>query len=194
MIIVMTLRLIKAVSSFGILKHIHRSSTIARVVVKVLINKEDDTPDDIVVSPGDSPKAPSWTVPVYILHAQDLLVYGDEEPLPPFGPVHPIPHPIPRWVGVEGELSQVHGPAGALRDDASVGNAPMVQDPPARVHGPPPVVVPVPDVVPAVVQEVQRTPAAVPVPNVTPMVDQGVQRTPDPALEPVVENVVMGSC
>lgn len=47
---------------FAILKHSLISSNAFRVVVKALMNKEDDIPEDIVVSPGDSPKAPSWTM------------------------------------------------------------------------------------------------------------------------------------
>lgn len=109
---------------FAILKHIHKSSNDARVVVKVLVNKEDDIPDDVIVSPGDSSCAPSWTMPIFILHAQDLSVYGDEDALPPVGPLHPMPNPAPRWVGLDGELSQSVPPNAEVPDDMFVGNMP----------------------------------------------------------------------
>lgn len=73
----------KAISGFGILKHIHRSSNVACVVVKVLVNREDDIPDDIVVSPGYYPHAQSWTMLIFILHAQVVSVFADEEALSP---------------------------------------------------------------------------------------------------------------
>ncbi|CAN6305432.1 unnamed protein product [Urochloa humidicola] len=107
----------KAIAGFAILKHIHRSSNASRVVIKALVNKEDDIPDDIVVSPGDSPRAPSWTVPIFLLHAEDLAVVGDEDALPPEGPLHPKPAPAPRWMGVNGEFSHVN-----THEDATVEN------------------------------------------------------------------------
>ncbi|CAN6171601.1 unnamed protein product [Urochloa humidicola] len=111
----------KALAGFAVLRHIHRSSNVARVVVKVMINKEDDVPDEIVVSPGDSPRAPSWTIPVFILYATDPAVLADEDALPPFGALHPLPQPAPRWMeghGLDGQSQNVsHG-------DASVGFTP----------------------------------------------------------------------
>ncbi|CAO2148629.1 unnamed protein product [Urochloa humidicola] len=107
----------KAIAGFAILKHIHRSSNASHVVIKALVNKEDDIPDDIVVSPGDSPRAPSWTVPIFLLHAEDLAVVGDEDALPPEGPLHPKPAPAPRWMGVNGEFSHVN-----THEDATVEN------------------------------------------------------------------------
>ncbi|CAO2148273.1 unnamed protein product [Urochloa humidicola] len=41
----------RSLAGFAILTHIHRSSNASRVVVKVLVNKEDDIPVEIVVSP-----------------------------------------------------------------------------------------------------------------------------------------------
>ncbi|OEL24731.1 hypothetical protein BAE44_0014248 [Dichanthelium oligosanthes] len=87
----------KSLVGFGILKHVHRSTNIAHVIVKMLVNKEDDVLDEIVVSPGDSSRAPSWTVRVFILHACDLAVAADEDALPPDGPLHPMPHLEPHW-------------------------------------------------------------------------------------------------
>lgn len=67
----------KSMSGYAILKHIHRSSNPTRLVVKDLVNKEDDIPDEVVVSPGDSPRAQSWIVPVFIVHAQDIDVQAN---------------------------------------------------------------------------------------------------------------------
>lgn len=115
----------KSISGFAILKHIHCSSNAARVVVKVLVNKKDDIPDEIVVSPGESPRAQSWTVAVFILHAQDVDVQAAEDALPPKGPLHPIPPPGPRWVGAEREISQAQPPTANAAEDTCVGNSPL---------------------------------------------------------------------
>lgn len=102
----------KAVSGFAILKHIHRSSNAGRVIVKVLVNKEDDI---LVIAPGDSLRAPTWTIPIFILHAQDLSVYGDEDALPHFGPLHPLRNLLLiGLVGMESSLRQSHRMQGFL--------------------------------------------------------------------------------
>ncbi|CAO2188695.1 unnamed protein product [Urochloa humidicola] len=109
----------KALSGFAILKHIHRSSNVARVVVKVLVNKIEDIPDAIVVSPGDSPRAPSWTVPVFLLHSSNLTALGDEDAPPHEGPLHPLPENAPGWMNGQGDLSQANS---QMNEEASVGN------------------------------------------------------------------------
>lgn len=73
------------------------------------------------MSPGDCPHAPSFTVPVFILHDQDLAALPDEDEMPPHGPLHRMPYPAPRWVGAEGEVSQANS-SGARADEASIGN------------------------------------------------------------------------
>ncbi|CAN6293233.1 unnamed protein product [Urochloa humidicola] len=121
----------KSIAGFAILKHIHRSSNASRVVVKAMVNKEDDIADEIVVSPGDLPRAPSWTVPVFILHAEDLFAAGDEDALPPEGPIHHMPPQAPRWVGMNGEFSQAHS-HGQGPEDVSV-QQPMEEDAPVNL-------------------------------------------------------------
>ncbi|CAN6328612.1 unnamed protein product [Urochloa humidicola] len=111
----------KALSGFAILKHVHRSSNVARLIVKVKINREEDVPDEIVVSPGDSPRAPSWTVPVYILYACGPTLLADEDALPPDGSLHPLPHPAPHWMGGPGHDVGAQNPH---QEEASVGNQP----------------------------------------------------------------------
>lgn len=123
----------KSISGFSLLKNIHPSSNLSTVVVKALVNKEDDVPDEIVVTLGDAPKAPSWTVPVYILHATDVPVDADEDAITADGPLHPMPHPAPRWAGMAGEIS--HG-ADTLDGGLSVGNAPMEADLPEENPAP----------------------------------------------------------
>ncbi|CAN6347720.1 unnamed protein product [Urochloa humidicola] len=111
----------KALAGFAILKHVHRSSNVARLIVKVMINKEDDVPDEIVVSPGDSPRAHSWTVPVYILFATDLAMLADEDALPPDGCLHPLPHPAPHWMEHQAPAGQAQE---HIVEEDSVGNIP----------------------------------------------------------------------
>lgn len=93
-----TVEIDKSIASFAILRHVHKSTNDARVIVKAAVNKLDDIPDEIVVSPGDTPCAPSWTVPVYVLHHNDIGVLTDEDPLPDHGPLHPLPHSPPRLI------------------------------------------------------------------------------------------------
>ncbi|CAN6373518.1 unnamed protein product [Urochloa humidicola] len=89
----------KSLSGFAQLLHIHISTTVSRLIVKVLINKDADVPDSITVSVGTQPKVRSWTVPIYLLSATDIVLGGDEAPLPADGPTHPLPHPAPGWMG-----------------------------------------------------------------------------------------------
>ncbi|CAO2147933.1 unnamed protein product [Urochloa humidicola] len=109
----------KALAGFPILKHIHRSSNVAHVVVKVLFNKEDGIPDEIVVSPIDYPRAPFWMIPVCTLHATNLSVLADVDALPLDGPLDPMPHPAPHWMEGHEDLSQANN---LPHEDKSVGN------------------------------------------------------------------------
>lgn len=93
------------------------------MIAKVVVNKEDGIHDDVVVSLGDCPRAASFTILIFILHAQNIATFPDEDELPPHGSLHPMPHPAPRWVGVEGEILEDNS-TGAQVDDASVGNVP----------------------------------------------------------------------
>ncbi|KAF8720699.1 hypothetical protein HU200_023601 [Digitaria exilis] len=50
---------------------------------------------------------------------KDVSVFA----VPPNGPMHPLPYPTPRWVGMEGEVSQAQ-PNEGHGEDHSIGNAP----------------------------------------------------------------------
>ncbi|CAO2180138.1 unnamed protein product [Urochloa humidicola] len=89
----------KSVSGFGQLLHVHRSSSVSRVVARVLVNKDADVPDSLTVSVGTLPHVHTWTVPVFLLSATDVVLGGDEEPIPVDGPTHPMAHPAPGWMG-----------------------------------------------------------------------------------------------
>ncbi|CAN6179774.1 unnamed protein product [Urochloa humidicola] len=89
----------KSLAGFGQLLHVHRSSSLARLIVKVLVNQDADVPDSITLSMGTYPRVRSWTVPVYLLSATDVVLGGDEDPIPVEGPTHPLPHPAPGWMG-----------------------------------------------------------------------------------------------
>ncbi|CAN6311229.1 unnamed protein product [Urochloa humidicola] len=92
----------KSLAGFGQLLHVHRSSSLARLIVKVLVNQDADVPDSITLSVGTYPHVRSWTVPVYLLSATDVVLGGDEDPIPVEGPTHPLPHPAPGWMGPVG--------------------------------------------------------------------------------------------
>jgi hypothetical protein len=88
----------KAICGFAHLLHVHLSVIVARVIVKVLVNSEQDIPDDFVISVGEAPVTRSFTVPVFILSAMDFAVGGDEELPPADGQAHHLPFLTPRWL------------------------------------------------------------------------------------------------
>ncbi|CAO2206063.1 unnamed protein product [Urochloa humidicola] len=89
----------KSFAGFAQLLHVHRSSTASRLIVKFLVNKAAVVSDSLTLSVGTYPRVRSWTVSVNLLSASDVVLGGDEAPLPRDGPVHPIPHPAPSWMG-----------------------------------------------------------------------------------------------
>ncbi|CAN6252337.1 unnamed protein product [Urochloa humidicola] len=110
----------KSLAGFCQLISVHRSSSMARLIVRVLINKDANIPDSITISVGTLPRIRTWTVPVYLLHASDAVLGGDEEPLPVDGPTHPMPFPEPGWMGPQGQP----GNADNVVDEASENVAP----------------------------------------------------------------------
>ncbi|CAO2143759.1 unnamed protein product [Urochloa humidicola] len=92
----------KSGSSFSQLIHVHRSSSVSRVIARVLVNKDVDVPDSVTVSVGTLPCVRTWIVPVFLLSATDVVLGGDEEPISMEGPTHPMPHPAPGWMGPVG--------------------------------------------------------------------------------------------
>ncbi|CAO2200609.1 unnamed protein product [Urochloa humidicola] len=110
----------KSVSGFGQLIHVHRSSSVARVICRVLVNKDADVPDSVTVSMGTFPRVHTWTVPVFLLSTTDVVMGGDEEPIPVTGPTHPMPHQAPGWMGPVGPHA-----ADVNMEDAASGAADM---------------------------------------------------------------------
>ncbi|CAO2189797.1 unnamed protein product [Urochloa humidicola] len=109
----------KSLASFAQLLHVHNSSSDSRLVVKALVNSDSDVPDSVTVSAGLSPLAHSWTVPIFLLNASDVVMGGDEDPIPVEGPTHPMPHhQVPSWMGPHG----VPGHGNWIAEDASVNN------------------------------------------------------------------------
>ncbi|CAO2168125.1 unnamed protein product [Urochloa humidicola] len=108
----------KSIAGFGQLLHVHGSSSLARLIVKVLVNKDADIPESITVSAGTDPRIRTWTVPIFLLQASDVVLGGDEQPLPVDGPIHPITPPAPRWMGPHGPGA---GAAGAADGSAAGG-------------------------------------------------------------------------
>jgi hypothetical protein len=92
--------IVKAVSSFVMLYHIHESDVMAHIVAKVSMNSEQQVPPSIAISVGDSTKIRTWTVPVYILSTLDIAALGDEDELPPLGPLHSLAPSAARWMGL----------------------------------------------------------------------------------------------
>lgn len=86
----------KAVSGFGILVHIHPSSTLAHIIVKVYLNDDAKIPDSMKVNAGTPNKGRSWTVPVLVLRRNNIATLPDEEAFVVAGPLHPMPPEAPR--------------------------------------------------------------------------------------------------
>ncbi|CAN6224027.1 unnamed protein product [Urochloa humidicola] len=114
----------KSIAGFTQLLMVHSSSSESRLVIKALVNKYSDIPDSVTVSTGSGPLARSWTVPVFLLSASDIVLGGDEEPILVDGLTHPMPQPAPEWMGPHG----VHGFANWVDEGASV-NGGNVQQP-----------------------------------------------------------------
>lgn len=71
----------KSLASFGQLIHVHNSSTMSRLIVRVRVNKDNDVLDNVTLSVGTYPHAHTWTVLVFLLNANDVFLRGDEEPI-----------------------------------------------------------------------------------------------------------------
>jgi hypothetical protein len=108
----------KAICGWSKLLYVHESLTVARIIVKVLVNNEQDIPDDFVVTVGEAPRVHPFTVPVYILAATDVVDGGDEQLPPKNSPAHPLPHPAPHWTPMQEQSISANS-------DAVVGDAPL---------------------------------------------------------------------
>lgn len=103
---------------------------LARVIVKAVVHDDRRIPIEIVASVGYGRATRSFTVPVYVLARSDMIVMPDEQPVPHHGLTHPIPPPVPRWLGPIGNVpnaaeSEVgEAPMGVVND----GPAPMAAD------------------------------------------------------------------
>lgn len=124
----------KSIGSFALLQHIHEPDVPARVIVKAVVHDHCRIPPHVVVSTGCGRATKSWTVPIYVLSSQDLVIPPDEAPVPPHGLPHPIPPPAPRWLGPapwhHAEHDQVaNDPMGNVHDN-------MVQEHNAAIEEP----------------------------------------------------------
>lgn len=86
----------KSISSFALLKHIHEPEVYARLIVKAALHEDRHIPPDVVISMGSGRHTKSFTVPVYVIARQDVMIGPDEQPVPPNGIAHPVPPPAPR--------------------------------------------------------------------------------------------------
>ncbi|CAN6333977.1 unnamed protein product [Urochloa humidicola] len=92
----------KSISAFASLLLVHKSTSESRLVIKALVNHDADVPDSVTVSTGSAPLASTWTVPIFVLNAVDVVRGGDEDPIPIDGPTHRMPNPAPGWMGPHG--------------------------------------------------------------------------------------------
>ncbi|CAN6347597.1 unnamed protein product [Urochloa humidicola] len=117
----------KSISVFASLLLVHKSTSESRLVIKALVNHDADVPDSVTVSTGSAPLASTWTVPIFVLNAVDVVRGGDEDPIPIDGPTHRMPNPAPGWMGPHGIPNQgnwVHESASVNRcSGGQTGNA-----------------------------------------------------------------------
>lgn len=117
----------KSISSFALLKHMHEPKVLSCLIVKAVLHDDRRIPPDVVVLLGSGPATKTWTVPVFLISRQDVVIPQDEQPVPPDGLAHPIPPEAPGWAGLFMQPPQGHAqgaPAAELSEvrEASIGN------------------------------------------------------------------------
>uniref|UniRef100_K3ZE06 DUF7597 domain-containing protein n=1 Tax=Setaria italica TaxID=4555 RepID=K3ZE06_SETIT len=106
----------KSIAGFAQLLHVHSSSSMSRLVIKALVNKDNDVPESVTVAVGSPPQVRTWTMLIFLLSASDIVLGGDEDPLPVDGPpIHSMPHPAPGWMGPQ----IIRDGAGSVVDEGS---------------------------------------------------------------------------
>lgn len=100
----------------------HKSSTPVRLVVRVLVNRDNDVPDSVTLLVGTYPHVRTWIVLVFLLSANDVVLGGDEESVPVDGPTHGMPHPALGWLGPVGPQLGGHAEEGASAAANPVGD------------------------------------------------------------------------
>lgn len=134
--------IVKAVAGFGLLGYWHDTVNKFRVVVMVNLKVDADIPHGVVVSARVPPCTRSWTCPMFTFKRKDVVALPDEDPIPPNGPLFPLPYFAPRWMGTNrgsqdadagqvscGQFSVAQAPVGAPNlDDANmvVDDAPLL--------------------------------------------------------------------
>ncbi|KAL6602757.1 hypothetical protein ACP70R_043118 [Stipagrostis hirtigluma subsp. patula] len=90
----------QAVSSFGILLNCdHDSCQLGRVVAQILVNESCEIPDEVTITVQNSTPANSWSVPIEVLHIENVIPAFPEDKLPIHGPLHPYRKQVTRWIG-----------------------------------------------------------------------------------------------
>jgi hypothetical protein len=105
----------KAVSGFALLRQVHESNVMSRVVIKVVMNSETQVPPSIASGVGNDLRIRTWTVSVFVLSASSLPTLGDEDVCPTEGPLHPLPPRAAPWMGPRRECPFVHN--SSIADD-----------------------------------------------------------------------------
>jgi hypothetical protein len=100
----------KAVFGFGMLRHVHESEVMARVVIKACMNAESQVPPSVAVCVGEGPWICTWTILVFILSTSSTTTLAHEDEFCPFHLLHPLPPQAPHWMG-------------STRDDPVVGES-----------------------------------------------------------------------
>uniref|UniRef100_K3ZZU5 Uncharacterized protein n=1 Tax=Setaria italica TaxID=4555 RepID=K3ZZU5_SETIT len=89
----------KAVAGFGLLRYWHDTNYRAIIVVRVFLHDDAKIPHDVTVSVGLPSCVRSWTCPIFALKKKNVTMLADEDPVPEYGPMHPLPAAALCWMG-----------------------------------------------------------------------------------------------
>jgi hypothetical protein len=93
--------IVKVVSGFAMLRHVHESGVLSRIMIKVCMNSETQVPPSVVVRDGEGARIRTWTIPIFILSISSKATLGDEDSYLLTGPPHPLPPSVAPWMGPE---------------------------------------------------------------------------------------------
>ncbi|CAO2149589.1 unnamed protein product [Urochloa humidicola] len=114
-----------AVSGFGLLRYWHDTMNVARIVAKVNLHDDAKILHGVILSAGVPPKSRSWMCLVFALKKKSVTMLANQEPIPPNGPLFPLPPFANRWKGVN---PAANGSASVGQQKSPEGRAPMACD------------------------------------------------------------------
>jgi hypothetical protein len=104
----------------------------------VILKEDAKIPHDVTAEVGMLPTIRSWACPVFALKRKNVTVLANEDEMPDFGPLHPLPVGMIRWMGpnpaVHSSVPQ-DPPVGADVDDEQIVEGAQIQNADQLVAG-----------------------------------------------------------